>query len=61
VNPIQLPYGGEEPLLIEPAPGTEVTVCEGPEGCVAAVAEELVKTALAATGRWWRWPAWFPR
>jgi len=48
VNPIQLPYGGEEPLLIEPAPGTEVTVCEGPEGCVAAVAEELVKTALAA-------------
>ena len=48
MHPIELPYGGDEPLLIEPASGTEVAVCEGPEGAVGAAAEALVNAALAA-------------
>ena len=48
VHPIELPYGSDEPLLIEPAPGTEVAVCEGPEGATGAAALELVNAALAS-------------
>ena len=48
MHSIQLPYGGDEPLLIEPAHGTEFALCEGPAGETGMAAEELVATALSS-------------
>ena len=48
MHPIELPFGSDEPLLIEPAPGTDVALCEGPAGHSGRAAKELVTTALGA-------------
>jgi hypothetical protein len=48
VHPITIHSGREEPLLLEPASGTEVIECVGPEGMSEDAARELVLAAVAS-------------
>ena len=51
MKPIVLPYGADEPLVLEPGPHAEVTFARGPEGQTGDRAQALVGAALDAPPR----------
>jgi len=48
VHPIEIRSGHDEPLLLEPVPGTEIVECMGPAGLSGDAARAVVRDAVAA-------------